>query len=137
MEGVPDSVLSSPGVKTGDDEYTLQVNVTWQYLAILENARREDVRKRVITEQHRLAMAENVPLIQKILMLRDQIAKKLGYKSWADYQIEIKMAKDGQTAIDFEQRLKTGLQPKLDAELAEFRKLKAKETGDPNAQIYL
>jgi thimet oligopeptidase len=137
LEGVPDSVLSSPGVKTGDDEYTIQVNVTWQYLAVMENARREDVRKRVITEQHSLAMAENVPLIQKILALRDQTAKKLGYKTWADYQIEVKMARDGQTAIDFEQRLKTGLQPKLDAELTEFRKLKVKETGDANAQIHL
>lgn len=137
LEGVPDSVLSSPGVKAGDDEYTIQVNVTWQQLAIMENAKREEVRKRVITEQHSLAMVENVPLIQKILVLRDQIAKKLGCQSWADYQIEVKMAKDGKTAIDFEQRLKTGLQPKLDAELAELSKLKATETGDPKAQIYL
>ena len=137
LEGVPDSALSSPGIKTGDDEYTLQVNVTWQYLAVMENAKREEVRKRVESERYDLAKEQNVPLIRKILVLRDDIARKLGYKNWADYQIEIKMAKDGQTAIDFEQRLKTGLQPKLDAELAEFRKLKAKETGDPNAQIYL
>jgi thimet oligopeptidase len=137
LAGVPDSILGSPGVKTGDDEYTILVNVTWQYLGVMENAKREDVRKRVETERYDLAKEQNVPLIQQILALRDQIAKKLGYKSWADYQIEIKMAKDGQTAIDFEQRLKTGLQPKLDAELAEFRQLKAKETGDPNAQIHL
>ena len=137
LEGIPESVLSSPGVKTGDDEYTIQVNVTWQYLAVMESAKREDVRKRMVTEQHSLAMAENIPLVQKILALRDQIAKKLGYKSWADYRIEVKMAKDGQTAIDFEQRLTTGLQPKLDAELDEFRKLKVKETGEANAQIHL
>jgi thimet oligopeptidase len=137
LEGVPDSILISPGVKTGDDEYTIHVNVTWQFISVMENAKREDVRKRVITEQHSLAMAENIPLIQRILVLRDQISKKLGYKSWADYQIEVKMAKDGKTAIDFEQRLKTGLQPKFDAELAEFRQLKARETGDANAQIYL
>ena len=137
LEGVPDSLLGAKDVKTGDDEYTIHINVTWQYLAIMEHAQREDIRKRVVTEQHRLAMKENVPIVQKVLVLREQIAKKLGYKNWADYQIEVKMAKNGATALGFEQKLRTGLQPKFDAELAEFRKLKAAETGDANAQIYL
>jgi thimet oligopeptidase len=47
------------------------------------------------------------------------------------------MVKNAATAIDFLERLKTGLQPKFDAELAEFRQLKVKETGDPNAQIQI
>ncbi len=33
--------------------------------------------------------------------------------------------------MDFLEKLKTGLQPKFDAELDEFRQLKVKETGDP------
>ena len=137
LEGVPESLLTAPGVRTGDDQYTIMVNVTWQYMAVAENARREDVRKRVVAEQHSLAMAENIPLIEKILVLRRQIANRLGYQTWADYQIEVKMAKNGATALEFEQKLARGLQPKFDAELAEFRQLKAKETGDPNAQIHL
>jgi len=137
LEGVPESLLSAPGVKTGDDEYTVRVNVTWQYLAIMEHAKREAVRKRAVTEQHSLAMAENLPLMERILVLRDQIARRLGYQNWADYQIEVKMAKTGAAAIEFEQRLRSGLQPKFDAELAEFRKLKVKETGDTGAQIQL
>ena len=137
LDGVPDSLLTAPGVKTGDDEYTIKVNVTWQYLAIMEHAKSEAVRKRVVTEQHSLAMKENIPLVEKLLVLRNQIATKLGYKNWADYVIEVKMAKDGATALDFEKRLRDGLQPKFDAELAEFRALKAKETGDEKAQIYL
>jgi thimet oligopeptidase len=47
------------------------------------------------------------------------------------------MVKNGGAAIDFLEKLKTGLQPKFDAELAEFRKLKVKETGDANAQIQI
>ncbi len=137
LEGAPDSLLSAPGVKTGDDEYTVLVNVTWQYLAVMEHVKSEAVRKRVLTEQNRLAMKENVPLVEKIIGLRDNIAKQLGYANWADYQIEVKMAKNGRTAIEFEEKLRAGLQPKMEAELAEFRKLKAAETGDPNAQINL
>lgn len=137
LEGVPESLLTAPGIKTGDDEYTIMVNVTWQYLTVAENAKREDVRKRVVAEQHSLAMTENLPLIEKLLVLRRQIANRLGYATWADYQIEVKMAKNGATALEFEQKLARGLQPKFDAELAEFRQLKVKETGDPNAQIHL
>ncbi len=133
LEGVPDSFLAQ--IKTGDDEYTVMANITWHYLAVMDNARREDTRKRFLTEHDNLARADNIPLLEKILPLRDDIAKKLGYKTWADYEIEVKMAKNASTAIDFLNRLKTGLQPKFDAELAEFRKIKVAQTGDTNAQI--
>jgi thimet oligopeptidase len=137
LAGAPESLLTAPGVKTGDDEYSIKVNVTWQYLAVLEHVKSETIRQQMLTEQSSLAKAENTPLVAKILALRYQIATKLGYQNWADFQLEVKMAKTGKTAIEFEQKLRDGLQPKMEAELAEFRKLKAAETGDANAQINL
>ena len=135
LDGVPESFLEQ--TKTGPDEYTVMANVTWQFLTVEENAKSEDIRKRLEVEHDNLARAENIPLLEKILPLRDDIAKKLGYKTWADYQTEVKMVKNGAPALDFLEKLKTGLQPKFDAELAEFRKIKARETGDPGAQINL
>ena len=122
-------------IKTGEDQFTVKANVTWHYIMVMDNAKREDTRKKLIVAHDNLARQENIPLLEKILPLRDDIAKKLGYKTWADYQTEVKMGKNAKTVIDFEERLKTGLQPKFDAELAEFRQLKARQTGDPNAQI--
>jgi thimet oligopeptidase len=133
LAGVPDDFLKQ--VKTGDDEYTVMANITWHYLTILDNAKREDTRKKFLIAQCDLAREENIPLLQKILVLRDGIAHKLGYKSYADYDTETKMVKNAATAIAFEQKLETGLQPKFDAELEEFRKLKVQETGDANAKI--
>jgi thimet oligopeptidase len=133
LAGVPDDFLKQ--VKTGDDEYTVMANITWHYLTILENAKREDTRKKFLIAQCNLAREGNIPLLQKILVLRDGIAHKLGYKSYADYDTETKMVKNAATAIAFEQKLETGLQPKFDAELEEFRKLKVQETGDANAKI--
>src|SRR6266568_3874959 len=69
--------------------------------------------------------------------LRDDVAKRLGYKTWADYQTEVKMVKNAATAIAFLEKLKTGLQPKFDAEVEELRQLKVKETGDATAQIHI
>jgi oligopeptidase A len=134
LEGVPDDFLQQ--VKTtNDDEYIVMANITWHYLMILDNAKREDTRKQLVIAQCNLAREENIPLLQKILVLRDDIARKLGYKTYADYETETKMVKDAATAIAFEEKLKTGLQPKFDAELEEFRKLKVAETGDASAKI--
>ncbi len=135
LEGVPESFLDQ--VKTGDDQYTVKANVTWHYIMVMDNARREETRKRLLIEHDNLARTENIPLLQKILPMRDDVARKLGYKTWADYETEVKMVKNAATAIGFLEQLKTGLQPKFDAELAEFRQLKAKDTGDPKIEIHI
>jgi len=133
LEGVPASFLEQ--IKTGADEYSVMANITWHYLTVEETAKREESRKRLVLEHDNLARAENIPLLKKILPLRDGIAKKLGYRTWADYQTEVKMVKNALAASDFLEKLKSGLQPKFDAEVAEYRKIKVKETGDDNARI--
>jgi len=133
LEGVPEDFLQQ--IKTSDDEFTVKANVTWHYITLMDNAKREDARKRFLIEHDNLARDVNIPLLEKILVLRDSIAKKLRYKTWADYITEVKMVKNADRATSFLEDLKTGLQPKFAAELEEFRKLKVKETGDANATI--
>lgn len=131
LEGVPASVLEADGVKTGEDEYTINANITFQALGVLENGVKESSRKKVYLARDNRAREKNVAIIQKMVELRSEIAQKLGYKSWADYQIEERMAKKGATALKFLQELKVGLQPKFDAELSEFKAIKA---ADPNSE---
>ncbi len=137
LEGVPEDFLTQKDVKNDDGTYSIMANITWHYLTVMENAKNEQTRLRLQTARDNLARAENVPLLQQILVLRDTLAHKLGYKTWADYVIEIKMAKTAARAENFLEKLKAGLQPKFDAEIAEFRALKVKETGDTNARIQL
>ena len=133
LDGVPEDFLKQ--IKTGDDEYTVMANITWHYLTVIDNARREDTRKRFYIAYSNLAKEGNVPLLEKILPLRDDIARKLGYKTWADYETEVKMVKNAATAIKFLEGLKTGLQPKFAAELEEYRQIKVRETGNTDAKI--
>ncbi len=135
LEGVPETILESPGVKTGDDSYTLLANVTFHYNTVQETAKKEETRKHLYQVRFNLAREKNVPLLNNILTHRNQIALKLGYKSWDDFQTEIKMAKSGAAARTFINDLVAGLQPKFDAEVAELRKLKVAQTKDSNAQI--
>ena len=137
LEGVPEDFLEQKDVNNNDGSCAVMANVSWHFLTVMENAKSGAARLRLQTARDNLARAENVPLLQQILVLRDSIAHKLGYATWADFQTEVKMVKTGARAEDFLERLKAGLQPKFDAEVAEFRALKAKETGDAQAQVEL
>jgi len=135
LDGLPESFFASPGIKTGDDAYTVLANVTWQYVAVEDNAKNEATRKKLYVARDTLAKDTNVSVLNQMLPLRNNIAQRLGYKSWDDYQTEIKMAKSGAGAKKYIGDLVTGIQPKFSAELAELQKMKAAETGDPKATI--
>ncbi len=101
LEGVPEDFLSQQGIKTGDDEYTLKANITFHYLMVMENARQEATRRRMMIERYNLAREQNIPLLQKVLVTRDEIARRLDYASCADYATEVRMVKNARTAVDF------------------------------------
>lgn len=134
LEGASADFLSNKQLIGEDGRYRINANVTWQVLEILENVKSEESRQRLSIARSSRAMKENTPLFVEILKVRAQIAKLLGYDNWADYRIEIKMAGNGKTALDFLQDISTGLAPKFEQELATFTKLKAMETGNSNAQ---
>ena len=135
LDGVPDSFFASPGVKTGDDAYTVTANVTWQYMTVEENAKSEATRKKLYVIHDSLAKDTNVSVLNQMLVLRNKIALRLGYKSWDDYQTETRMAKTGANAKKYINDLTTGIQPKFAAEVAEMQKMKAADTKDPNAKV--
>ncbi len=135
LDGVPESFLAAPGVKTGDDAYTVLANVTWQYVTVEENARNEETRKKLYVARSSLAKDTNVSVLNQMLALRNKIALLLGYKSWDDYQTEIKLAKTGAGAKSYINNLISGIQPKFAAEVSEFQKMKAANTHNPKAIV--
>src|SRR6184192_3735459 len=135
LEGVPESFLLSPGVKTGDDAYTVLANVTWQYNTVEDNAKSEATRKKLYIAHDSLAKDTNQTVLNQMLALRNKIALRLGYKSWDDYQTEIKMARTGEGARSYIDNLISGIQSKFAAEVAAFQKMKAEDTHNPEAKI--
>ena len=82
-----------------------------------------------------LAKDANVTVLNQMLDLRNKIALRLGYKSWDDYQTEVKMAKSGAGAKSYINDLVRGIEPKFAAEIAALQKMKADDTKDPKARI--
>ncbi|MDB4459020.1 Zn-dependent oligopeptidase [bacterium] len=136
MAGVPESFLSSLDENSSSEEIGVLANVTFHYLMVMENCSVEGTRRKMYRTRFSLAQKENAPLLQEIVELRATIANKLGYGSWADYKIEPKMAKTGANAMKFVRDLKEGLEPKFQAELASFKKLKVEESGNQKAKIH-
>src|SRR5216110_3914565 len=135
LDGLPASFFASPGVRTGDDAYTVMANITWQFNTVEENAKSEATRKQLYVIRETLAKDTNVPVLNQMLAFRNKIALRLGYKSWDDFQTEIKMAKTGANAEKYINDLTSGIQPKFASEVAELQKMKAADTNNPGAKI--
>lgn len=134
VEGIPQKILSDLK-KDENGNYMIHAGVSFETTAIVDNSPIEEVRKRVFTAKVSRAKDSNRQLTTEVIKKKAKLAKLLGYKSWADYQIEVKMAQDGATAMKFVSELKEGLEPKFKKELAILTKLKTNETGDPEAKI--
>ncbi len=71
----------------------------------------------------------NVKRLADAVALRMQIAHLLGFKTWAAYQLDAKMAKTPQRVLDFLDRVDSNLLPKARAEVAVLADMK-KADGD-------
>src|SRR5206468_10682511 len=65
LDGLPESFFASPGVRTGDDAYTVLANVTWQFNTVEENAKSEATRKQLYVIRETLAKEPNVPVLNQ------------------------------------------------------------------------
>ncbi len=135
LAGVPQSFLDSPGVRQPDGRYRVMANITWHVQTVGESADNPETRRRLSIARNQLAQGTNTAVLSKLVVLRADIAHRLGYATWADYRVEDRMAKTGAAAVKFEEDLVTGLQPKFDAELETLRQLKVAQTGQADAKL--
>jgi Zn-dependent oligopeptidase len=135
LEGVSGDFCKQ--TKTAENEYTVDANVPPQYIYAMTNCVKEETRKRLCIAHDTRAKEKNLPLAIRAVEIRAQLAELLGYRSWTDYQEEVKMAKTGKNALDFEEKLKTGLEPKYQAEISELKKAKASVAGSTSPDLKL
>ncbi len=136
LDGVPQSALDS--YKKVGDKYQVDANVTFQVEGVVDNATSEATRKKLYLVRDNRARDKNLDLLKQGIQLRTTIAQKLGYKTWADYKTEPRMAKSGAAALDFVEKIKTGLQPKFDVEKGAMKEIKAASKGSkiPDVNIW-
>jgi thimet oligopeptidase len=76
---------------------------------ILKYVKNSESRKRFLFAFLNRAADANTALLEEAVQIRQKLARLLGFKTWADFQIEPRMAKSSKTVFDFLNGLKTKL----------------------------
>lgn len=97
-------------------------------------ASREETRKRARRIMKSRA-SDNIGLVTTLVQKRVELAKLLGFATWADYKTQIAMAKTGATASGFVDSVSSLLGPKLQQELAVLSSFVQPGINDDNGQI--
>lgn len=129
LNGVSDSVMEQfetfKDEKTGKEMY----KVTFKYpdiFPVLKTAKNPETRKRAFTADQN-KVAANEALFADTLQLRKDLAELLGYSSYANYNLELKMAKEQNKVFDFLDDLIKRLKPLGAKEIDILKELKKKD----------
>lgn len=130
LEGLPESALKRFTLDANNN-YIVTTKST-HYSSVMENAKNPATRKSMLTAYINRAGKPNKILFEKAVVLREIIAKMLGYRTWADYRTNGRMAQTGQNAMSLLDGLKVKLAERSKADLQILLEAK-KQMEDPNA----
>jgi thimet oligopeptidase len=82
------------------------------------------------------AAAANVPLLERLLALRERKARLLGYSTWADYAIEPRMARTPAAVRAFLETVREAVRAAAAEELAEYRAMHQSLGGGADDPLY-
>eukprot|EP00824_Muranothrix_gubernata_P014549 TRINITY_DN30183_c0_g3_i1.p1 TRINITY_DN30183_c0_g3~~TRINITY_DN30183_c0_g3_i1.p1 ORF type:complete len:773 (+),score=151.99 TRINITY_DN30183_c0_g3_i1:328-2646(+) len=127
LEGMPDDFIEALG-KSETHENARIVTLKYPHLyPILMFAKHEETRRRMEFANSSKCMKENIPILEEVLKHRYAMAKMLGYDSWADFTLEIRMAKSPQTVNKFLEETCVKLNVRAQNELDVLRACKKKD----------
>ncbi len=146
LEGVPADVVQAARAAAqaeGCDGYKLTLKAPC-YIPLMQFARSSALRERLyrayVTRASDQAEADlrrfdNGALMREILSLRQEEARLLGYRNFAEVSLVPKMARSPQQVIDFMRELATKARPHAEKDVADLRTFAARELGiaDPQA----
>lgn len=102
------------------------------YDMVMDNSINPETRKKMNIAYDSRVGAKNIKLLEQAILLRQQIAKIMGYKTWADYRIDGRMAKNSKSALALLNSLRVKLKPRLKRDLEILLKAK-RDLEDANA----
>ena len=129
LDGLPQDYIDrhKPGA-----EGKIQISTNYpDVLPALKFAKSENLRKRLYQAFQTRAYPKNLDVLKQMMQTRYEIARLLGYPSWADYNAADKMILKGQNIADFIQQVDAAAKPVAKREFALL--LEEKRKTDPKA----
>lgn len=141
LAGIPEAILAQYAEEAKERNLEGYV-VTLQYpsyIPLMTYAENRELRKELALESGKKAFKnnefDNQNLIKEIVKLRQEKAELLGYKSFADYVLEERMAKSPAKVFEFLNELLEKATPYAEKEIEELKSL-AKADGIEEMQGY-
>ncbi|WP_292346910.1 MULTISPECIES: M3 family metallopeptidase [unclassified Methanoregula] len=123
LAGVPAGTL---GTFTELPDGTYRVTTKYpDYIAVMKYASLNTTRKMMYMAYNNRQAVENTAILEQAILLRQSIAKELGYRTWADYRTDGRMAQNSSRVMAFLGTIREPLKEKCrveDAELLLFKK---------------
>ena len=129
LNGVPASSLATFNM-TNRSTYIVTLKYP-DYLAVMTYAENNETRKKMYATDLNRQAETNIALLEEAIVLREQIAREMGYKTWADYQLDGRMAENTSTVMAFLSAMKGPLVEKNRDELGGL--LAIRKSLDPKA----
>ncbi|WP_042391967.1 M3 family metallopeptidase [Streptacidiphilus carbonis] len=114
LDGLPDSFID--GLETVDGRYRVSLEPP-EFQPFMANARSSERRRELMGKDFRKGGSENVARLERALAARAEIARTLGYDSWADYAVEPRMARTREAAAAFVDDLHARVAAKAEKDL--------------------
>lgn len=126
LEGIPPGPLSrfrTAAEEKGLEGWLLTLDFP-SYQPVMKYCRDRALREelhRAYVGRCRADAFDNLPIIPRILALRQEMAEILGHRDFPDYRLEEAMAKSGRRAMEFEEDLTRRTRTYWERDLAELR----------------
>ncbi|MGE0056673.1 MAG: M3 family metallopeptidase [Dehalococcoidia bacterium] len=138
LKGLPDSYIESLKSELYEGKTVYRVSLDYpEMYPFLDNAESEPLRRELMVKNYLKGGPDNVRVLEEAIGVRDELARTLGYASWAAYVLEIRMAKEPVHVTDFLAGLRSQVASKLETDLEGLRQAKREHTGDASAELGL
>ncbi|MBI9055587.1 MAG: Zn-dependent oligopeptidase [Bacteroidales bacterium] len=127
MEGLPEDYKKSHRQEDGTYKIGLEYP---SYVPFMKYSTSDEARKELTKKYKNTAADKNLDVLKQILIEREKLALLLGYKTFAEYRTENRMAKNPQNVWDFENSLKEKVRAKAERDYNELLEVKRAYTKD-------
>jgi len=118
------------------DDGTYKIDLSYpSYRPFMRLSESESARKALSEKYLNRAADKNLVVLEKLALNRIELAKHLGYKSFAEYTLETRMAKNPETVWDFENGLIEKVKEKGKLDFEEVLAIKREKTGNETDSV--
>jgi thimet oligopeptidase len=137
LAGLPDSFVE--GLKKVQEEGVTRYRVSLDYPEIqpfMANAASSELRRELFEKDQCKGGDDNVRVLEEAIEARTEIARLLGYDSWAAYAVEVRMAKRRENVDAFLDDLQPKVAVKAATDMGAMQDLAREQTGSAGLNIW-